>query len=69
MTESIDTVVFGGGQAGLAMSYHLSRRRREHLVLERGRVARTLAQRTLGLASFPVSHVDDWPARTGSRQQ
>ncbi len=39
MTERIDTVVIGGGQAGLAMSHHLSRRGREHLVLERGRVA------------------------------
>ena len=39
MAEHIDTVVIGGGQAGLAMSYHLSRRGRAHVVLERGRVA------------------------------
>ena len=31
-------IVIGGGQAGLAMSFHLSRIGREHLVLERGRV-------------------------------
>ena len=31
MTERIDTVVIGGGQAGLAMSHHLSRRGRKHL--------------------------------------
>lgn len=40
------TLVIGGGQAGLAMSYHLSRRGIEHVVLERGRVAETwLTQR------------------------
>jgi putative flavoprotein involved in K+ transport len=36
--ESIETVVIGAGQAGLAASYCLSARGREHLVLERGRV-------------------------------
>ena len=34
MTERIETVIIGGGQAGLAMSYHLSRLSREHVVLE-----------------------------------
>lgn len=37
--EQIETLVIGGGQAGLAMSYHLSRRGCEHMVLERARVA------------------------------
>src|SRR5262245_10623478 len=36
--EKIDTVVVGGGQAGLAMSYHLKRLGREHVVIERGRI-------------------------------
>lgn len=36
--QRIDTVVIGGGQAGLAMSRALSRRGVEHVVLERGRV-------------------------------
>lgn len=31
----IDTVVVGGGQAGLAISYYLKQERREHVVLER----------------------------------
>jgi putative flavoprotein involved in K+ transport len=35
----IDTIVVGGGQAGLAMSRCLSDRRIENVVLERGRVA------------------------------
>src|SRR5262249_47542632 len=39
MREWHDTVVIGGGQAGLAMSYHLRERGREHVVLERKRVA------------------------------
>ena len=39
MTEHVETVIIGGGQAGLAMSYHLGRLGREHVVLERGRIA------------------------------
>lgn len=35
MSTYIDTVVVGGGQAGLAMSYYLSQQGREHVVLER----------------------------------
>jgi putative flavoprotein involved in K+ transport len=41
MPERVDTVVIGGGQAGLATSYHLTRLGREHVVLERGDVANT----------------------------
>ena len=37
----IDCAVIGGGQAGLAASYHLRRRGIEHVVFERGRVAET----------------------------
>ena len=39
MAEKIETIVVGGGQAGLAMSQSLSRLGREHVVLERSRVA------------------------------
>jgi putative flavoprotein involved in K+ transport len=35
MSRYIDTVIVGGGQAGLAMSYYLSLQGREHVVLER----------------------------------
>ena len=35
MLHEIDTVIVGGGQAGLAISYYLSQERREHVVLER----------------------------------
>ena len=39
MAEQIETVVIGGGQAGLAMSYCLGQLGHEHVVLERGRLA------------------------------
>jgi putative flavoprotein involved in K+ transport len=38
-TEKVETLVVGGGQAGLAMSEHLSNRGISHLVLERHRIA------------------------------
>jgi putative flavoprotein involved in K+ transport len=34
MMEHIETVIVGGGQAGLATSYHLMQNGREHLILE-----------------------------------
>ena len=37
--RSVDTVIIGAGQAGLAMSHWLSERGRDHVVLERGRLA------------------------------
>jgi len=39
LEEKIDTLVIGAGQAGIAMSEHLSNQGIEHLVLERHRVA------------------------------
>src|SRR5262245_34441485 len=39
MVDRHDTVVIGGGQAGLAMSYHLQRHGRPHVMLERSRIA------------------------------
>lgn len=38
MSESVDVVVIGGGQAGLATSHELTRGGVDHVVLERGRV-------------------------------
>ena len=37
--QRFDTVVIGGGQSGLAMSYYLTQLGKEHLILERGRLA------------------------------
>jgi putative flavoprotein involved in K+ transport len=39
MSDRQETVIVGGGQAGLAMSHQLSRLGRPHVILERGRVA------------------------------
>src|SRR5262245_18944910 len=39
MSTYIETVIIGGGQAGLAVSYHLSRHDRPHVVLEQARQA------------------------------
>jgi putative flavoprotein involved in K+ transport len=33
--EHIETIIVGGGQAGLAVSYFLTIQRREHLILEK----------------------------------
>ncbi|MCB1661937.1 MAG: NAD(P)-binding domain-containing protein [Pseudomonadales bacterium] len=35
----VSTIIIGGGQAGLAISYYLSQRAIDHLILERGEVA------------------------------
>ncbi|MGH3066196.1 MAG: flavin-containing monooxygenase [Gaiellaceae bacterium] len=43
--ERVDTIVVGGGQAGLASSYFLTQNGREHLVLERGLVGETWRSR------------------------
>ena len=39
MTTCIDTVVIGAGHAGLAVSWFLTRAGRDHVLLDRGRVA------------------------------
>ena len=39
IVEQIETVIVGGGQAGLAMSYYLGQLGQEHIILERQRVA------------------------------
>lgn len=45
MVESIDTLVVGGGQAGIAASAHLTRHGISHLVLEKDRVAESWRSR------------------------
>ena len=44
-----DTIIIGGGQAGLAMSRCLTDEGIEHVVLERGRVAVSMLQREFSL--------------------
>ena len=35
MVEAIETVIIGGGQAGLSLSYYLNQVGKEHLILEK----------------------------------
>lgn len=75
--ETIDTLVVGGGQAGVAMSEHLSKCGVPHLVLERGRIAeRWRSQRWDSLVAngpawhdrfpgmeFPITGPDGFPSK------
>ena len=64
-TEKIDTVVVGGGQAGLAMSEHLSRCHVPHVVLERHRIAeRWRSERWDSLMSNGPAWHDRFPGMT-----
>lgn len=63
--EKVETLIIGGGQAGLAMSRHLGARGAEHLILERGRIAeRWRSERWDSLvANGPAWH-DRFPDKT-----
>ena len=62
--ERVETLIIGGGQAGLAMSHMLSQRGCRHVVLERGRIAeRWRAERWDGLR-FPLRLLSSWTSVT-----
>jgi putative flavoprotein involved in K+ transport len=63
----VDTLIIGGGQAGLAMSEHLGKRGASHLIVERHRIAeRWRRERWDSLvANGPAWH-DRFPTRTFS---
>jgi putative flavoprotein involved in K+ transport len=77
--ERVETLVIGGGQAGLAMSHMLRRRGRSHVVLERHRIAeRWRTERWRGLRfqfpnwsvrlpDFPFPHTDPDGFATGEQ--
>ena len=70
LPEHVETLIVGGGQAGLTMSHMLSRRGCPHLVLERSRIAeRWRSERwdglrfqfpnwSVSLPDFPFRHAD-----------
>lgn len=62
--EKVDTLIIGGGQAGLAMSEHLGKRGLSHLIVERHRIAeRWRSERWDSLvANGPAWH-DRFPSR------
>jgi putative flavoprotein involved in K+ transport len=57
--EKVETVIIGGGHAGLTMSYFLSQLGREHVILERARVANggipSASNFPTGRSSYPVN--------------
>jgi putative flavoprotein involved in K+ transport len=61
---NVETLIIGGGQAGLAMSEHLSKRGKPHLIVERHRIAeRWRSERWDSLvANGPAWH-DRFPSR------
>ena len=52
--KRIDTLVVGAGQAGVAMSEHLSNLGVPHLVLERAHIAERWRTETLGFRWLPT---------------
>lgn len=63
--EKIDTLIVGGGQAGLAMSEHLSNHAIPHVILERNRIAESWHSRRWDslVANGPAWH-DRFPTMT-----
>ncbi len=57
MSEHIDTVVVGGGQAGISVGWHLKRNGREHVILDRGTIGDTWRRRWAAASQ-------DWWRRT-----
>ncbi len=60
--EPIDTIVIGGGQAGLAVGHHLARQGRPHLILEASdRIGSSWRDRWDGLRLFTPARFDGLP--------
>jgi putative flavoprotein involved in K+ transport len=61
-TEHVETIVIGAGQAGLAVGYHLARRRQEFVILEGGeRVGDSWRKRWDSLRLFTPARYDGLP--------
>lgn len=67
--KTVDTLVVGGGQAGIAMSEHLTANGIQHLVLERDRIAESWRSRRWDslVANGPAWH-DRFPGQTFAGQ-
>src|SRR5262245_56850792 len=61
-TEAFDTVIVGGGQAGLATGYHLAKRRRSFVILDAsGRVGDPWRSRWDSLRLYSPAGYDGLP--------
>jgi putative flavoprotein involved in K+ transport len=60
--ERFDTVVVGGGQAGLAKGYHLARHGREFLIVDAGKaIGQPWRQRWDSMRLFTPAHFTHLP--------
>ena len=64
----IDTVVVGAGQAGLALSHHLSRAGHQHVLLERGRVGQRWHERWDSLTLLSPNWMNQLPGASTPRE-
>ena len=66
MSTHIETIIIGGGQAGLAVSYYLSRQDRPHIVLEQAAEVGRLGAIIAGTLSPSILRIGNpgYPERT-----
>ena len=61
MMRNVDTIVVGGGQAGLSASWHLKQAGRDHVVLDRGRIGDTWRNRWDSFCLVTPNHLCQLP--------
>jgi len=59
MSHVIKSVIIGGGQAGLALSYHLKQSGQEHIISREGACGRKLARPALGFTRLSIPKLVD----------